>query len=238
LLDYLATSFVESGWSIKAITRLIMLSNTYQMSSAAPELSLKNDPQNLLWSRFSRRRLDIEEIRDSMLALDGSLDLTMGGTLLGARTASGATEPAATTRDPMKSNRRTVYLPLQRANLLPLLTLFDFGDAATSAAGRSKTNVAPQALFMMNSDFVDQRARQLAQKLLKDAAAPSDFVAQAYLTVLDRQPDSEELAAAVEYLRAAPERLAPNVTEEEKRLRAAQSLTRVLLSSNEFLYLD
>jgi hypothetical protein len=238
LLDYLATSFVESGWSIKAITRLIMLSNTYQMSSAAPELSLKSDPQNLQWSRFSRRRLDIEEIRDSMLALDGSLDLTMGGTLLGARTASGATEPAATTRDPMKSNRRTVYLPLQRANLLPLLTLFDFGDAATSAAGRSKTNVAPQALFMMNSDFVDQRARQLAQKLLKDAAAPSDFVAQAYLTVLDRQPDSEELAAAVEYLRAAPERLAPNVTEEEKRLRAAQSLTRVLLSSNEFLYLD
>jgi hypothetical protein len=238
LLDYLAVRFVESGWSVKAITRLIMLSSTYQMSSTADSRSLKNDPQDLLWSRFPRRRLDIEEIRDSMLALDGSLDLKMGGTLISPRNAPAATEPGATSRDPMQSTRRTVYLPVQRANLLPLLTLFDFGDAATSSAGRSQTNVAPQALFMMNSEFFDQHARRLAQKLLNEAGTPSDFVARAYLTVFDRESDREELAEAVQYLAESPERLAANASDDEKRLRAAQSLTRILLSSNEFLYLD
>ena len=194
--------------------------------------------QNLLWSRFSRRRLDIEEIRDSMLALDGSLDTTMGGTLIAPRASAGDTEPGATTRDPMQSPRRTVYLPLQRANLLPLLSLFDFGDAATSAAGRSHTNVAPQALFMMNSDFVDQHAKRLAQKLFAEAATPAEFVSHAYLTVFDREPDKDELADALQYLTDAPSRLVPNGSDEEKRLRSAQSLTRILLSSNEFLYLD
>ncbi|MBZ5611235.1 MAG: PSD1 and planctomycete cytochrome C domain-containing protein [Acidobacteriia bacterium] len=238
LLDYLAVRFVESGWSVKAITRLIMLSSAYQMSSTATPLGQKNDPQDLLWSRFSRRRLDIEEIRDSMLALDGSLDLTMGGTLIAPRGAAGATEPGATNRDPMQSTRRTVYLPVQRANLLPLLTLFDFGDAATSSAGRSHTNVAPQALFMMNSEFVDERAKRLAQKLLAEARTPSEFVARAYLTVFDREPAGDELAEALQYLTEAPARLAANASEDEKRLRAAQSLTRILLSSNEFLYVD
>src|SRR5207302_5238186 len=81
LLDYLAKRFVESGWSVKAMHRLIVMSNTYRMSSLAGEAAVGTDPENRLFSRFPRRRLSVEEMRDGMLSIDGSIDLTMGGTL-------------------------------------------------------------------------------------------------------------------------------------------------------------
>ena len=240
LLDYLAAQFVESGWSIKAMHRLIMLSSAYQMSSSAAAGSMKADPANRLLTRFERRRLTIEEIRDSMLAMDGSVDMKMGGTLVSSGPMSTQDEggPSTASRDPMQSTRRTVYLPLRRANLLPLLSLFDFGDAATSSEGRMSTNVAPQALFMLNSDFVDQRAKAMATKLLSEATAPREFIARSYLTVTGREPEADELAEAADYLAKAAERLAPNGTDEEKRIRAAHSWSRLLLQSNEFIYVD
>jgi hypothetical protein len=240
LLDYLAASFVENGWSIKAIHRTIMLSSAYRMSSNAPAESMKADPANRLMTRFNRRRLTIEEIRDSMLAMDGSIDLKMGGTLVpsGPLSTQDGGGAGAAPRDPLESARRTVYMPLRRANLFPLLSLFDFVDSATSSDGRLSTNVAPQALFMMNSDFVDQRAKAMAKKLTAEAPAARDFIRRSYLVVAGREPEAEEAAEAEDYLAKAAEQLAPGAGEDDRRQRAAHSWSKLLLQSNEFIYVD
>ncbi len=218
LLDYLASRFVEDGWSIKALHRRIMLSAAYQMSSDISDQAAEADPNNRLLSHFSRRRLDVEEMRDAMLSLDASLDLTMGGTLQSGTGTDGENSDKRLSIDPSTSKRRTVYLPLRRSNLPTLLNLFDFGDATTTCEGRDRTNVAPQALFMMNSAFVQERAANLAKQFGGD-------VDGAYSHVLGRRPLAEEERTAREYItRAGP--------------RGAESLFRVLLASNEFIYVD
>src|SRR5258708_32210292 len=150
--------------------RLIMLSSAYQMSSLGSRASIERDADNALLSRFPQRRLEVEEIRDSLLALDGSLDLTMGGALSGGRGTDKEFSNDRMSLNPDQSRRRTVYLPLPRSNLPSRLTLFDFGDATTPGEGRSQTNVAPQALYMMNSDFVAGQARALSGQMLGDGA--------------------------------------------------------------------
>ncbi|HKX29083.1 MAG TPA: PSD1 and planctomycete cytochrome C domain-containing protein [Blastocatellia bacterium] len=235
LLDLLARRFVESGWSVKALHRLIMLSNAYQMSSQIQEPSLAADPENRLFSRFNRRRLTVEEMRDGMLALDGSLDLTMGGTLQTGTGTDGENDDKRLSLNPEKLTRRTVYLPLRRANLPGLLNLFDFGDATTPSGKRQLTNVATQALFWMNSEFLTERSRRLAQSLLdrKEWDDPQRVKA-AYLRIVNREADPQEVAQAVAYLAAFSRRHAP----EPSPLAAWQSFCRALLASNDFVYLD
>ena len=218
LLDYLAARFIEDGWSVKALHRRIMLSNAYQMSSDISAEAAEQDPGNRFLSHFSRRRLDVEEIRDSMLALDGTLDLTMGGTLQRGTGTDGENSAGRLSIDPATSKRRTVYLPLRRSNLPSLLNLFDFGDATTTCEGRALTNTAPQALFMMNSSFVNDRAEGLAKEL----RGRVDLI---YQRILDRVPTAEEAREAVEYMEKIGER-------------GWLSLCRILLSSDEFIYVD
>ena len=117
LLDYLARTFVENGWSIKKMHRLIMLSKTYQMSAAFDEEKKAKDPENRLLSHFPRQRLSIEEIRDAYLAMGGDLDLTMGGTLDPGVGTDGETSAGRISMNPEKTNRRSIYLPLRRSNL-------------------------------------------------------------------------------------------------------------------------
>src|SRR5262249_7068763 len=147
LLDYLSRRFVEGGWSVKALHREILLSNAYQMSSVADAATEKADPENRLLSRFPRRRLSVEEMRDGMLALDGTLDLTMGGTLQSGFGTDQENSSSRMSIRPEASKRREIYIPLRRANLPTLVNLFDFGDATTAASKRPVTIVAPQALF-------------------------------------------------------------------------------------------
>jgi hypothetical protein len=196
LLDFLAKRFVESGWSIKAMHRMLMLSSTYRMSPEITAEQAKRDPSNLLLSHFNRRRLDIEEIRDAMLAIEGTLDLTMHGSLQKGKGTDVEFSEARMSFNPEKSRRRTVYLPLRRSNLPSLLTLFDFGDAATTGEGRSRTNIAPQALFMMNSEFVTERARGLAKALLAEAGEDGARFRRAWLLTTGRPPAEEELRDA------------------------------------------
>jgi hypothetical protein len=229
LLDWLASEFVRSGWSIKAMHKLILLSNTYQMSSDITKQKSEVDTDNRLLSRFPRRRLDVEEIRDSMLMLDGSIDLTMGGTLQSGTGTDGENSEARRSINPATVKRRTVYLPLRRSNLPTLLNLFDFGDATTTGEGRSRTNVAPQALFMMNSAFVTDRANELAKQV--SALPERERVLRSYRTVLARQPENDEIDAALAFIASMKERRGSD-------LAAWQSFCRVLLSSNEFLYVD
>ncbi len=224
LLDWLARKFISSGWSIKALHRLIMDSATYRMSSAISELASAKDPENRLWSRFDRRRVTIEELRDSYLQVGGRLDAAVGGD-----TDLGAGELVEFDRnnrriDPDDYSRRSIYLPLMRNKLPALLGLFDFGDATTANGKRSVTNVAPQALYLLNSGFAATAASGVAEQLIGSTAARID---QAYRLVLARPPSAGEASRATQYLRLRAEEGA-----------AWASFCKLLLASNEFHYIE
>jgi len=233
LLDYLATQFVANGWSLKKMHRLMMLSNTYQMAADTDAKTMAADPEDVLLSRFSRQRLDIEEIRDGMLAIDGSLDLTMHGTLQKGFGTDKENSSDRLSMNPELIRRRTVYLPLRRANLPTLLNLFDFGDATTVNGKRAMTNVSPQALFMMNSEFVTERARNIAKAVVEDATLSERArVERIYLRTLDRKPAPAEIDGAFTYMDRIKQKFGGG------DLDAWQSFCHILLTSNEFIYVE
>ncbi|MXY68198.1 MAG: DUF1553 domain-containing protein [Acidobacteriia bacterium] len=232
LLDHLAQQFMKDGWSVKAMHRSIMLSSTYQMQSHISDGAWARDSGNRMWSRFNRRRLSVEEMRDSMLAIDGSLDLTMGGALTESLDSYGF---EAAYVHPDDTRRRTVYLPIYRNKMPTLLTLFDFADPSASIAARPRTSVAPQGLYFMNSDFVQERARALASRLLQlEGIDDSARIEKAYWTTLTRTPESQEVSEMLDYIAEYPVR--DNAA--DKRLERWQSLCRLLLGSNEFNYVN
>lgn len=224
LLDWLASRFIESGWSVKAMHRLILGSNAYRMSVAAADGAAEADPENRLLSRFNLQRLSVEAIRDGMLAIAGDLDLTLGGNLM----APDARRPNV---EPDDTLRRTLYIPVRRGSVLALLSTFDFGDATTPGAGRTTTNVAPQALYVRNSEFVRNKAAQLSELVLAASDSESNRLADVYLRVLGRRPTADEADAALTYMANMSERL-------DSAGAAWTSFCHVLLSNNEFLYLE
>jgi hypothetical protein len=218
LLDYLAASFVESGWSIKSLHRVILLSATYQQSSEASAESVKADPENRLLSRMNRQRLDFEALRDTLLALSGKLDLTLAGL------------PVDIVSEPF-STRRTLYGLIDRQNLPAVFRTFDFANPDTSNQGRFHTTVPQQALFLMNSPFVIQQAQNLSQRA-EITAAPSaaEKVCALYRLVLQRQPARSELQFAQKFLDAQPSG--------ESAVPPVEKLAQVLLLSNEVMFVD
>jgi hypothetical protein len=211
-----------------------MLSSTYQMATTISEAAWNTDPENRLFSRFPRRRLTVEEMRDGLLTIDGTIDLTMGGTLQSGTGTDGENDNKRLSLNPEKINRRSVYVPLRRANLPTLLNLFDFGDATAMSGKRQLTNIATQALFWMNSEFVTTRSKNLASELLKTKGMTNEGrVRTAYLRILNRPPRADETAQALRYITDFNAR-------QPKAEPAApwQSLVRVLMSSNEFIYVD
>jgi hypothetical protein len=160
------------------------------------------------------------------------LDLTMGGALTSGTGTDNEFSDARKSMHPDDSKRRTVYLPLRRSNLSTLFTLFDFGDATTSTEIRKQTNVAPQALYMMNSKFVTERSRALASKLLKSGTDDAGRVREAWETVLGRAPAAGEVQGSLAYMAGFP-KLPGN---DEGRLLAWASLCRTLIASNDFIY--
>lgn len=231
LLDYLARTFMENGWSIKKMTRLIMLSRTYQMSAAFDEEKKAKDPENRLLSHFPRQRLSIEEIRDAYLAMGGDLDLTMGGTLDPGVGSDGETSATRISMNPEKTNRRSIYLPLRRSNLPTLYTLFDFGDATSPEGHRGTTTVATQALFVMNSPMVIREAHNLATTVMKQQKQDQRRVEEIYLRVLDRRPDAGEIDRGLTYLARLRQKWS-SIDEAQ----AWTSLTHALMASNEFIF--
>jgi hypothetical protein len=213
--------------------RMMMLSNAYQMAADTDEKTMAADPENMLLSRFNRQRLDVEEIRDGMLAIDGTLDSTMGGTLQTGFGTDGENSAGRLSLNPETVKRRTVYLPLRRSNLPTLLNLYDFGDATTVNGKRALTNVAPQALFMMNSEFVTERARNVTKSLLENAnLTDSQRLEQMFVKALARKPQPDEMDAAFTYMNRYKEKYhADNAA-------AWQSFFHILLTSNEFIYLE
>jgi cytochrome c553 len=234
LLDFLSQQFVKHGYSIKAMHRIIMLSSTYQMAADNPA-AMEVDQDNRLLSRFARRRLSVEEMRDGILAIDGTIDLTMGGSLQAGRGTDGETSQGRLSVNPETLKRRSVYIPLRRANLPTILNLFDFGDATTMAGKRSLTNVATQALFWLNSEFLTNASKTITEQLTKQAPSdPKQRVANAYSQILNRDAAPEEIAAALQYIEGFKQR----TTGAQADALAWQSFCRVLLSSNSYLYLE
>ncbi len=251
LLDWLALRFVESGWSLKAMHRLVLSSHVYQMTSETgvpgstlnvqgSESTLNLEPEtlnsgaivdaanSLLW-HFPRRRLDAESIRDTLLAVGGNLDRTPGG----EHPFPPQHEWGFTQHKPFKAvydtNRRSVYLMTQRIQRHPFLAIFDGPDTAASTASRVTSTTTLQALYFLNDPFVHEQARRLAMRLTEAKPTDAERIDLAYRTLLARPPTAEELALGQEFLAKRTEQKDPAPWE---------SYVRALLRTNEFVYLN
>ncbi len=240
LLDWLAVDFVQSGWSLKRLHRKIMLSATYQMSTTFNEQAAAFDPDNKLLWRFNRKRLQAESIRDSILAAGGLLDLSMGGSILPTKNRAYVTSTANVDPVAYKTNRRSVYMPVVRSALFDVFQAFDFAEPSVSSGQRQSTTVAPQALFMMNSQIVSEATRAMAAQQLADSSGHDEArIVALYRTAYGRPPSDRELERAAAFIAAYTESLIGNQTApEQARMKAWQSLCRVILSANEFIYVE
>jgi len=216
LLDYLAHRFVDSGWSIKAVHRAIMLSAVYQESSFADSNAMAADPENKLFGRMNRRPLDAESLRDSLLSAAGRLDLSQGG-------------PAI--RD-LDNTRRTLYLMTIRSDRSNYRALFDAADPTAIVEQRAASTVAPQALFLMNHPFALEQAKALAGRATKLGGADNrKKIGWLYQNLYGRPPSEQEIRIGLSVVDAAK----PKKEETDK---AWLEYCQALLCANEFVYID
>ncbi len=213
LLDWLAARFVESGWSVKAMHRLIMLSSAYQQSARASPAALAKDPDNRLFGRMNRRRLDAEAIRDSLLAVAGRLDASPGGIAFAD----------------LAVPRRTLYLQSVRTG--PSSTgfgrLFDRADPGSIVAVRGESVVAPQALFFLNDPFLSETARAVAARVVREAPESNEArIRRLYTLVLNRPPAPAELSLGEQLLAT------------EAGINPWERYCQLILCQNEFIYID
>ena len=237
LLDWLAVEFMERGWSVKSLARMMLLSNAYQMSSASDARNAKFDPTNRFLWRANRRRLEAEQIRDGVLAVTGNINLKMGGPSvvppLSKEEFAGMRDPSQwpLTSDPTEYRRRSVYLYVKRGFRMPMLESFDMPETSLSCERRDATTVAPQALTLMNSEFSLMQAKAFAESL--PASTPQSLAAPvraAWLRALGRAPTAAEEEKALEFL-ARQDDTGPKTSRLTK-------LCLMLFNMNEFLYVD
>jgi hypothetical protein len=250
LLDWLASELIAGGWKTKPIHRLILLSRAYQQSTIHPRqvAYARVDAGNRLWWHAERRRLDAEALRDRLLFVAGRLDLhRLGGPSFLPKVSADALEglsmkeKAWTPSPDHEQLRRGVYVFAKRGLLPPLLTTFDLPDTTLPCGRRDVTLVAPQALALLNNEFVHAQSRELAGHITPGTADPKDRARRAWREVLGREPRVSELAAAIEHLERQQvhfARLSAGSKASDPGLLALASLCHVLLNSNEFLYVD
>lgn len=239
LLDWLAKEFIHRKWSLKEMHRLILLSNTYQQSTLVSSEAATADPDNRLWSRFPVRRLAAEEIRDSLLFVSGQLDTTMGGSLLKVKNRGYLFDHTSIDTTDYNSPRRSLYLPVIRNNVFEMFQLLDFPDPAVPTGDRATTTVAPQALMMMNSDFVMQAADALAGRVLTKESSDSERVKEIYVTCLGREPSDEEISQDLQLIQDTLQTFSSDARSDKDRLTTAWSVAcQVVLASSEFVYLQ
>jgi mono/diheme cytochrome c family protein len=239
LLDWLATRFIESGWSIKKLHKLMVLSSAYLMSSAIDDHAAAIDPENRLLWRFNRRRLEAEAIRDALLAVAENLDWKMGGTLLNNGNFTYVNNENSTNTARYDNHRRSVYLPVIRNTVFDFFQVFDFAEPHVTNGQRASTVVAPQALYLLNSPFVKEQAHVFADAVLKDPRGDDDRVHLAYRTAYGRPATSEEVGKALGYVSRYETALATSEKDmSNRRPRAWQSLCQVLFAGSEFVYVE
>jgi hypothetical protein len=239
LLDWLAGEFIRGGWKLKPMHRLIMLSNAYRMSSTATPAKLEKDPGNRLVWRFNMRRLAAEEVRDSILAVSGKLNLKAGGAgvypPIPKEVLAGQSRPGEGwgNSPPEEAARRSVYMHVKRSLLVPILSQHDMADTDSSCAVRFTTTVPTQALGMINGEFTNEQAENLAERLEREF--PNDLPAQigrGIRLTTSRTPAKIELERDAVFVRKLLS---------ESGMTAHQALAQyclLLLNANEFVYLD
>jgi hypothetical protein len=241
LLDWLASRFIEGGWSIKKMHRMIMLSHVYRIGGGAvakgrnSTIDVNND---YLW-RFNRRRLEAEEIRDSVLAVSGALDRTMG--------AEHPFPPEPTWRFSQHeqffavydTNRRSVYVMQQRLKKHPFFEVFDGADSNATTDGRAQSVTPVQALFLMNSPFMHDQSERYAVRVGMAYDTLQERIDYAFRLAYGRAPRLEEIREAQQFLRRTRLELqAGGAPVDQLNQKALASYLRVVMSSNEFLYVD
>ncbi|MSU42181.1 MAG: DUF1553 domain-containing protein [Pedosphaera sp.] len=231
LLDHLAASFMQQGWSTKKLIRAIVLSRTYQLSGTHAAASYAVDPDNTLHWRMSPRRLEGEPIRDAILAISGKMESTPPGKSLASVAGNNAKRPIYTASE---ANVRSVYLGIARGAALPeVLALFDMANPNIVVAQREVTTVPTQSLFLMNSPWLVKQAEAFAARLLAEKVADDAArVDLAYQMALARLPAQAERAAALAHVRqwAETHKAAPE--------KAWASLCQALFASAEFRYVQ
>lgn len=239
LLDWLAFEFIDKGWSMKAMHKLIMLSSTYRMSSRPDKVALEKDPANDLFSRFDMRRLSAEELRDSIHAVNGRLNLKMFGPgyypEISAEVLAGQSAPGSGwgKSSPEEQARRSVYIHVKRSLITPLLADFDFADTDSSCAARFATTQPTQALGMLNGEFLNTQAAAFAARVKKEAG--DDVEQQVRLALrlaLDREPDAASIERGVTFQKSFQKK--HNVNADQ----ALKYYCLLIYNLNEFVYVD
>ncbi len=229
LLDWLAMEFVDSGWSIKHMHRLMLNSESYRMASRDVPENLSKDGDNKYFWRQSRNRHEVEVIRDQIMAVAGTLDRTVGGPAVRPyidptlfQSSTDRTWPGMAIGDP-ESWRRSLYVFSKRSIRYPMFEAFDQPDMVSSCSRRTRSTVAPQALLLMNNAEVLVQAKHFAQRVAVEAGhAPGDQVDRAFELALSREPNEAERAKALAFLQNTPTGLV--------------DLCQTLFNLNEFLY--
>lgn len=223
LLDWLAREFIERGWSIKQMHKLMLLSATYQQATQAGKDTLAKDADNSLFSRMNRLRLEGEIIRDSLLALSGKLNPKMGGpSVFPPLPPEAVVREWKATPNGAEHARRSVYIFAKRNLRFPFLESFDLPDSNQSCPKRERSTTAPQALALLNSGDVAAAAKTLAGRLEKEATSRDEQIRRVFRLTLGRGPSPAEMNLAQEFLDHSP------LTE----------LCRTMFNTNEFVYLD
>ncbi|MBC7817729.1 MAG: PSD1 domain-containing protein [Planctomycetaceae bacterium] len=236
LLDWLARRFIHDGWSMKSLHRLILNSSTYQQASTPAAETVTRDPENRLFSRADVRRLEAESLRDSVLAVSGQLDVTMGGSLLKVKNREFFFDHTSKDLTTYDSRRRSLYLPVVRNNVFDVFQLLDFPDPAVSSGNRATTVVAPQALLMLNSDLVMQAAADFADRVHAEANDDDQRLSRLYVMAYGREPSAEERQADRAFLAEVAQALASENDADKRRRQAWVTLCHVALAANEFMY--
>jgi hypothetical protein len=239
LLDWLAGEFVRRGWRIKEMHKLLMLSSAYRMSSQAGPEGLERDPANRLFWRFNMRRLAAEEVRDSILAVSGTLNLKAGGPgvypVIPKAVLAGQSVPGSGwgNSPPEEASRRSVYVHVKRSLLVPILAQHDMADTDSSCAARFTTTVPTQALGMLNGEFSNEQAEKVAERLEREI--PGDLTGQIVRGIrltASRRPSDNEVRRDVDFVKKL---------QRESGLTPHKALVQyclLLLNANEFVYLD
>jgi hypothetical protein len=256
LLDWLACEFVERGWSLKAIHRLMLTSATYRQASTWNKHNAGIDPENTLCWRMNRRRLEGEALRDAMLAVSGQLNRAMGGPSVRPELPAELGVPRGgwpVSSDIWQRDRRSAYIFVKRNLRYPLFSAFDAPDSNETCARRHQSTSAPQALMLLNSKVVQELAQSFATRVLKEAdKEPAQVAERAYRLALGRSPDTQERATLLKFLQREVRRSrgeangkgktfpsVPLPASSDPAYRAAvASLCHALFNLNEFLYVD
>jgi hypothetical protein len=248
LLDFLARELVAHGWSTKHLHRLIMASAAYQRSSTAVSSSLATDPQNQLFWRQNRQRLEAEAIRDGMLAVSGKLSPTRGGPGVyppipkdvNVQLPNNDKELSWYPGTDEEGRRRTIYTFQRRSLTFPMVEVFDGPSMNQTCPLRATTTVAPQALSLLNGEFARDAAKHLANRVIKEAGSDAaSRIDRVFGLALSRSPTAEERDAAMAFF---PRQAAARRESGEEAARAAEAafedFCHVILNANEFVYVD